>query len=219
MNPLRALIISTLLALLTGCANLPSGEPSQELANKINGVVAASVTFKKDTQTNNTWYYIRKKGEADKDKFIRLSAVKPFSTGLENLGSLPFIGGGSSTFANRPDREGRVLAVSVEPGEYELYSWQLYIHLFNGYGYITHNVPPKPLTFMVKPGEVIYLGSLHGETIMGRNVFGLPVPGSGAPEIRDEYERDIPMLKARFPMLSDWLITSAKLDGQSWQLP
>ena len=109
-----------------------------------------------------------------------------------------------------------ITAIALEPGEYELYTWGLHVNAFGGYGYIGPKSPPPPLPFTVKAGEVTYLGALHGETVMGRNIIGLPLAASGYPVIEDNRSRDEPMFRGRFPMLANWPITSANLNGQLW---
>jgi hypothetical protein len=212
-------ILSILTALLlAACAHRPSGEPTESLGDKTKGVIAASTTYTDGTRTLDSWFYIRKKGESNKDNFIRLSAKPPASTGSGLLAlTLSTIGTHSiGDFPDTPDHSGRVLAVQLEPGEYELYSWTIYVQAVNGYGYISPKAPPTPLPFQVQAGVITYLGNLHGQTVMGQNVFGMDVPGGGIPSITDRLERDKPMLKAKFPMLQDWPITSANLNGKEW---
>lgn len=212
-------LISRALALLsvvvvTGCANIPSGNPSAELGDKSKGVVTASLTYANGTHTMDAWFYIRQKGETDKDKSIRLGAKPPATTGAGMLGMLMPTRG--TSFSEDPDRSGRVLAVSLPPGDYELYSWTLYIQVVGGYGYISPKTPPPPLPFSVKAGQVTYLGNLHAETLMGKNLFGISVPGSGVATIKDERQRDQPLIDEKFPMLEGWPVVNADLNGKAW---
>jgi len=216
---LAALLIAFIaLAVLTGCANMPSGEPSAELSDRKNGVVGAVISFSKWTRTMDAWFYVRKKGEPDKDKYVRLSAKAPLS-GAAMVAFSPLLSSlAQPDFPDMPNRSGRAMAVSLPPGEYELYSWTLYIQTFGGYGYISPRQPPQPLSFVVTAGRVTYLGSLHAETVMGKNLLGLEVPGGGAIDISDQFERDSALFSAKFPNLSDWPVDRAQLDGKAWAL-
>lgn len=204
--------------LITGCASMPSGEPAAELNDSSKGVVMASVSFKRMSMTRDSWFYIRPKGSVDKNaKVVRLSALQPWVGPLtRGFGQLPLVGSKSADFPDMPARIGRIAAVALEPGDYELYTWGLYVDAYGGYGYVNPKAPVPPLTFQVKAGEVTYLGSLHGETVMGRNIFGLPLVAGGYPIIEDKQSRDEPMFRSRFTMLANWPITSANLNGQLW---
>lgn len=213
-----AKLVLVLASLLAGCTNMPRGEPAASLNDSTKGIVMAAVSFKRTSMTNNSWFYVRKKSSTEGgNDGIRLSAVDPLIGPFTiNLKQLPILGNSSGDFPDMPLRVGRVTAIALEPGEYELYAWGLYVNAFGGYGYVTPKAPPPPLGFTVKAGEVTYLGALHGETIMGRNLVGLPVVASGYPIIEDKRSRDEPMFRSRFPMLANWPITSANLNGQLW---
>lgn len=83
-------------------------------------------------------------------------------------------------FPEKPARIGRLLAVSLKPGENELYSWKVFVRTFGGHGYIYPRVRPVALPFVVKAGRITYLGSMHLETLMGKNLFGLEIPAGAA---------------------------------------
>lgn len=204
------------VALLGACAQFPGSESPINGHDKSKGVVAASVTYATGTRTMNAWFYIRKKGEADRRQAIRLAAKPLFA-----MGGGSGLSGSFRTidFPDTPDREGRVQAVPLEPGEYELYTWVLDIQVVGGYGSISPKVPPTPIPFVISPGSVTYLGSLHGQTIMGKNLFGMDVPGSGTTDITDKSERDIPMLLDKYPMLNGWPVDNVRLNGQAWLQP
>lgn len=203
-----------LSALLGACAQLPGSEPQVEGNNKSKGVIAASVTYTAGTRTTNAWFYVRKKGASDKDASIRLAA-KPFLSMSGGAGLATMFR--NIDFPDAPTRDGRVVAMSLEPGEYELHTWTLYIQAVNGYGYISPKEAPPPLPFTISAGSVTYLGNLHGQTVMGKNLLGLEVPASGYPEITDKSERDIPLLIGKYPMLEGWPVNNAQLNAQTWQ--
>jgi hypothetical protein len=203
-------------AILAGCANMPSGEPSVALGDANNGVVAATITFLNGTHTMDAWVYIRKKGETDKDKYVRLSAIEPFSRRSMVAFSPLLTSIAQPDFADTTNRSGRALAVPLSPGEYEIYSWRLYIRTFGGYGYVSPRTEEKPLPLVVTAGRITHLGSLHAETLMGHNLVGIDVPAGGIIHISDASERDISFVKEKFPTLNDWPIDKANLDPKSW---
>lgn len=205
---------------VVGCANTPSGEPLQELGDTSKGVIATSISYAPGTRTMDAWFFVRKKGDTDKDNYIRLKANPPITTG-RGLLALAAPGAGGPRLASDPGRLGRVIAVSLPPGDYELFSWTLYIQAAGagGYGYISPKEEPPPLPFSVIAGQVTYLGSLHGQTIMGKNVFGMTIPGNGRALITDKLEQDLPYIRSKFPMISTWPVIKADLDGKSWAEP
>lgn len=202
MKILKILVLTWMLALFVGCASMPSGGSVAELGDKSKGVLLVSVTSERGKQTHDAWFYVRKKGEIDKNTRLAASGFSMF--------------GKSNDFPQRSSRTGRLLAIPLEPGEYELFSWTLYIQVFGGYGYISPKVAPPPLAVSVAAGKVTYLGYLHLDTLMGANVFGLSIPGGGRPFVTDNFEEDRALMASKFPMLAVWPLEKAELDGTKW---
>ncbi len=210
------LFVAITSAIIVGCANMPSGEPTAELTDTNNGVAEAVITFSKGTRTMDAWFYVRRKGEADKNKYIRLSAKPPMSSASFVAFSPLLSSMAQPDFPDMPNRSGRAMAVSLPPGDYEMYSWTLYIQTFGGYGYISPSKPPQPLSFIIRPGRITYLGNLHADTVMGKNFVGIDIPGDGAIDVSDKFERDDAFIKAKFPKLSNWPVDKAQLNGKLW---
>ena len=182
---------------------MPSGDSVAELNDKSKGILLASVTAETGKHTHDAWFYIRRKGDADNSERLAASGFSMF--------------GKPNDFPQRSPRTGRLLAISLDPGEYELFTWTLYIQTFGGYGYISPKNPPTPLPFSVVAGRITYLGYLHLDTLMGKNIFGLSIPAGGGPEITDNFEDDRSLMAQKFPMLTTWPLEKASLSGASWK--
>lgn len=215
---IRRCMALLVMLMATGCANTPSGEPTESLGDASQGVLATSISYTPGTRTMDAWFYLRKKGDTDKENYIRLKANPPLTTGRGFL-ALAAPGAGGPRLPTVGGRLGRVIAISLPPGDYELVSWTLYIQAVGGYGYISPKEEPPPLPFSVTAGQVTYLGSLHGQTIMGKNVFGMSIPGSGNAIITDNFDLDMPHIRSKFPMISSWPVSKADLDGKTWAQP
>ncbi len=213
MKTFKTAIVATAMVALTACSQIPGFEPRVDGNNKSMGVLSASITYAASTQTMNAWFYVRKKGSSGDDGSLRLAA-KSHSA---NSGGLIFSGMVRNIdFPDTPNRGGRVFAMSLDPGEYELHSWDIFVQTPGGYGDITPSAAPQPLPFTVKPGAITYLGSLHGQTVMGKNVLGMDVPASGTAEISDKSDRDLPMIFDKYPMLEGWPVLNAHLETPGW---
>lgn len=100
--------------------------------------------------------------------------------------------------------------MELTAGTYEIYQLdapgKLLIHL-------------QPLRFEVRPGEILYLGNLHVRYCLytpDRRAYRSYVNG-GIPSIRDEAQRDLPLLIRKFPALTGADILPAVIDDSSWQ--
>lgn len=215
---IRRGIALLVMLVTTGCANTHSGEPAEALDDASKGVLATSISYAPGTRTMDAWFYLRKKGDTDKDNYIRLKANPPLTTG-RGLLALAAPGSGGPRLPTAPGRLGRVIAISLPPGDYELVSWTLYIQAVGGYGYISPKEDPPPLPFSLTAGQVTYLGSLHGQTIMGKNAFGMIIPGNGRALITDNFDQDLPHIRIKFPMINNWPVSKAHLDGKAWAEP
>ena len=183
--------VTILLLFLSGCGSLPASIDANDKLDPTKGMIVASVTVDTGKHTNDSWFYFRKKGTEEGKRLAAVGhtlIIKP------------------NDYPDHPSRSGRLVAIPVEPGEYELYGWVLYIQTFGGYGYIAPKTPPPAYTFTVTPGKITYLGALHVTTLMGKNIFGLQIPAGGEPEILDNYDADTALMKRKYPALSSWLV-------------
>src|SRR6185312_13378187 len=94
------------------------------------------------------------------------------------------------------DSYGHIIVMSLPAGKHFMDSWQVTI---GSAAYLYPRRKPVPLEFEVRKGEIVYLGNLHANLYTGKNLFGMSVVGDGYPEVRDERERDLPMIEEKYP--------------------
>jgi hypothetical protein len=110
---------------------------------------------------------------------------------------------------------GRLFAVELPAGDYEVF--QLTV-ASGGSGY---SLPIQTWRFSVSPGQVSYLGSLHMQYCEGlfRNTRGGILGGELS--IRDEYPRDVDLLRGRFRQLAGLPVRKQLLPATviRWRVP
>lgn len=109
-------------------------------------------------------------------------------------------------FKDNKVSRGGVFVFSLPKGSYEFNKWLV----FNGGADITPR-NPKRAVFNVEPGSVTYLGNLNMNLVDGENFFGMTLVFGGIPEVRDMFERDIPLAKANYPFLNNLDVTKTIL--------
>lgn len=107
---------------------------------------------------------------------------------------------------------GRLFAVPVEPGEYEVHS----VRYENASG--VEAEVGDALRFNVSAGETLYIGSLEIRPCYSLYLRpdGQAVPQvavGGTPGVRDESSRDLPLLRTTYPDLKGRQIAVRVLDG------
>lgn len=93
---------------------------------------------------------------------------------------------------------GNLFVVELPEGKYQLTDWL--ITLGSAPRLRATNKPPN-LEFEITANEITYIGSIHMNLILDRNLLGLIIVFGGTPEIRDESIRDINVFKQRFTKL------------------
>lgn len=199
----RAFLLLFTAKLLSGCASVPESIKATDKVDPQKGILLASVTIDDAPGVMDGWYFYKQKGSADEQ---RLDAV-----GL--------------VWMTRPDdyptdksKDGRLIALPVKTGEYELSNWMLYISQLGGFAQISPKTKPTPLTFNIQPGKITYLGNLHINTVSGKNIFGVEIPVGGDPIITNNQNIDFNLLKAKYPNLSSWPVQTNILDGNKWKI-
>lgn len=192
------------MLLSLSCASMPNPTEPTAKVDLSKGVLLAAVTSDGSSQVMDAWFFYRRKGTAEE---LRLDAF-----GVAGLLKKP------NDFNSADSRMGRLIALPVEPGEYELFSWTLYVQRLGGYGYISPKNPPPPHTFSIRAGEITYLGNLHVDTVLGKNPFGVSMAFGGNPEITDQSARDLPLLKSKYPNLAELPVKPSVPDGKQWRL-
>lgn len=203
LRPLLTLSLLSLALLLTSsCASISSPVAPKEEVSKTQGVLLAAVTSDRGRMVKDVWYYYRKAGTTDEH---RLAAF-----GL-TLVTQP------NDFPGLRTKAGRLLAIPLEPGEYELCNWTLYIAgVSGGYGYITPKTPPPPHRFTIAPGRITYLGNLSLETVLGKNLFGMRLPAGANPVFSNTETTDLPLLRTKYPNLAGWPLDAAIPGAAIW---
>lgn len=104
---------------------------------------------------------------------------------------------------DHPDRKGVVFAFAVPPGRYEFYNYLIYST--NGaYETRWYSKEDFSVPFDVTPGAVVYLGDIQFVPNTGKNVLGMSVADGGFFRLMDEFDHDLPQLRAKYPDI-DWL--------------
>lgn len=199
---LRGMIL--LAVLLSGCTSMQGLVKANEPVDKNKGVLLASVTGDDNGSVLDSWYFYKKKGE---EKYSRLDAL-----GVAEFGFLR-----QDDYPNSKSRNGRLLAISLEAGDYELIGWKLYISQAGGYAYISAKTPPPPIAFTISSGSITYLGNLHIDTLTGKNFLGFTIPVGANPNISDNQKEDMELLKVKYPNLSDWPVEINVVKGNPWR--
>lgn len=178
--------------LLTGCASTGNIDPKYDLSAKRDaGIVLFSVTHDKYQGPFGSLG-----GGLVLDVHIR-DAIK--TTLLPSA----FSSDPGSLRATTPFETvwGRYFVREYPAGRYEFTGWDF--TEFNSFGSRTYKPKelPLPLAFDVRPGDVIYVGNVHGSLSLGNNLLGVPVVVDVDPLIRNEAERDLPLIQKEYPQL------------------
>ena len=199
---LRLLLLS-LCSILMAWTPVKAGSiKSDESIDKSKGVLLAAVTSDNYNQVLDVWYYFRKKGSKDEN---RLEAFGMFLLTRPN------------DYKDHKDKKGRLHAVSLEPGEYELYNWELMVTQAGGSAVLSPKQQPAAISFTIFPGKITYVGDLHVVSLKGKNFFGLSVPAGGIPVISDNSAEDISLLQVKYPTLQDWPVEKSVSATEKWQ--
>lgn len=109
---------------------------------------------------------------------------------------------------------GRLFATALPAGNYEIYAVVVSLDEPNnrwegrnlsGYG------------FTVGRGQVSYIGNLKSSIQVGQVSFSSRDIVAADGRVVDEFERDVPLLKAKFPELAKWEIERSPIHGDSWE--
>lgn len=197
-------VLASSAILNVGCArfeqkNLSEGQFPN--SGSENGVIVGSVTAPFAHRYHETVLFeYRKLGNGDKTAGVLTSGIQH-----ENfLMQIP-----SCSEGGIPEQCGRVFAISLPAGEYEINKGQVM-----GRGDFQQIAPTL---FTVTRGNVIYIGNLHVTFCVGMvnrhrgNILGADV------SIRDEYERDIAVVREQHNELATALIDKRLLPGESWR--
>ncbi len=213
MQTLIGLMLAVALALLPGCASFSPPIDNAEEVDPSKGVLLAGLSTGGSYQVKDAWFFYRLKGTTDEHRLDAFSFAGSMARGL--FGRLVPT---TNHFSGSGPEVGRLVAYPLEPGEYELYSWTLYVDRAGGYGYVSPKNRPPPHSFKIQAGTITYLGGLHVNAILGPNTLGFDMVFGGDPDIRDRSDRDLSLLKSLYPTIAGWPIQKSVPDGAQWKI-
>ena len=198
------------LCMLQACSfdNVKNIDPNQQVTLSPGaGIIVGSVTA---PRVQHYWeisrFRYRKLGDS---KSGVLESASPIANFLW-MKDRPIEPGGTGPDAGLEQQLGRLFAVELAAGTYEIYqldaAGELLVHM-------------QPLRFEVRSGEILYLGNLHVRYCLytpDRRAYRSYVNG-GIPSVRDEAQRDVPLLARKFPTLKGTNILPAVIDDNAWQ--
>lgn len=203
INSMYTIVMVVISILISGCTNLTQKTLDDSLfanSNSENGIIVGSVTAPFAAHYHETILFeYRKLGDGDKYNGV-------VTSGMQHKNFL--IGIPSCTEGGIPKQCGRLFAISLPAGNYEIFRASVL-----GRGEF-QQLPPAEFT--VAKGRVSYLGNLHATFCKGMvnryrgNILGADVT------IRDEYDRDIALIREYFGALTNASIDKRLLPDNSW---
>jgi hypothetical protein len=108
---------------------------------------------------------------------------------------------GSSPADFKGHEEGQVKTIRLEPGSYEVYSYEIYAA--GGAGSTLTWGPHKDFSipFTIDAGKATYIGDFAGIRLTAKGFFGAKVTAGGLIVVKDEQARDIPIAQKQVPDL------------------
>jgi hypothetical protein len=99
------------------------------------------------------------------------------------------------------EENGVVQYLKLPPGNYEIFNFSI--------AFITGNVDKHfsshndfSIPFMIRSNETTYLGNYQANKLVGRNIFGLPLPAGAVFVVSDREENDLKLVEKRSPEAS-----------------
>jgi hypothetical protein len=171
----RSLVTVTLVLLLSGC--IRSVSPDFELKpDSSRGVIVVSLTAS-GRIPGELLFYVRPQGDTASLQGRSIQVFGP----TKGIVDWPILKSG-----NPPDQPpGRLAILELAPGQYEFYRWSGIVG-----GFVQQNVKPFSYRFEVRPGEVVYLGTLH---------LNRPNDQKYTVTTGDRRDRDFPLLEKKLP--------------------
>jgi hypothetical protein len=175
-NALLTILIGLALA-LAGCSHDPVVPTRHWLEEKGRGVVVLSVSHDLvDPSETGAYFFMDEK-----------------EIGLRGMLGTP-LRGHASDFKTR---HGQVQILSLEPGMHTIERWQLKTTI----NMRKPKILPAPLAFLVKEGEIVYIGNLHLRLQLESGFLNAVVIKAAVPVIQDHSVEDIEVAEQRAPNL------------------
>jgi len=203
---LATAVIVSITVFIVGCPNQTQknlNESQQPAEHAGNGVIVGSVTAPFNRHYHETILFeYRSLGDKGKHSGVLTSGIQHGN---------PLIDIPTCTEADIPSQCGRLFAVSLPAGDYEIY--QAY-----ALGQSLGALGMPPMRFTVTKGNTIYLGNLQVSFCLGmRTSFRGDILGANI-KVRDAYNRHVPLIRKRFNALSEVPIEKQLLPDLAWQM-
>lgn len=177
---------------LAGCATYKPNVKATTEVNKSSGVILASVTA---SNGGAIAYSYRKKGSDEEFRLAADASVK-------------------DDYLREISKHGQLVAQDLEPGEYELTGWSMFVYAYPSSVTFTPK-NPQPISFTVKPGVVTYLGNLHTDVIQAKNLLRIKIPVDARPNFGDDSVDDLARFPQKFPKLASWPVSKVILANET----
>ena len=92
--------------------------------------------------------------------------------------------------------------MELPAGDYIIFKEHFYYNNGN-YEATYQSDEPLAIPFTVAEGQITYLGELLAWGKLARNMFGVTVPNGGAFSWSDQQDRDLPLIRAKYPNLAN----------------
>lgn len=203
-SPQRLVVLAAIVILNSGCVSLDQNNLPKDqgtVPNASGGIITGSVTAPKAAHYHEEAYFWYRSLENPNDHKGVLTSGTLFPRFVLWLPSCSEDG--------LDDQCGRLFAINLTAGKYMIDQV-----VFGG----NHYQLSTPAVFSVTEGETAYLGNLHVAFCVGLvrstrgNILGADIT------IRDNYERDTSMVKAKFTALKTVTIKRSLLPGHAWKL-
>ncbi len=201
---LSLVVVLYLSLMISGCTgHIENSQIDKQAASFDirNGVIVASVTAPFAMHYHETVRFkYRQSGETDKN-------MGELTSGMQYKNFL--IGIPACKEVELPGHCGRLFAITLPAGEYEIYHAEV----------VTRGVFQQltPAVFTVSAGKVSYIGNIDANYCVGMasrhrgNILGADVT------IKDEYVRDIELIREHYFALRNSVIEKALLDDHAWR--
>ncbi len=182
---IRFLILITVFITLSGCTSKDILKPNQKIKKDDGIAVIALVDDKSIITSMSGEIGYKKVGSKDTQYLKSENDYNPFD----------------NDFKNNNKVWGRVFAIKLPAGRYELSNWAM-----SNYGSKSYVIPKRvePIYFDIKPHTVTYLGNYFFKTkFEGKNLFGYPIPNGGEVIITNQYNTDMQIAKKKYPNIKN----------------
>lgn len=120
--------------------------------------------------------------------------------GSVQFDSRPMFGGKANSDFDVETGRGHVLVMPVAAGDYEFYRWRIYMN--NGTSESSWQTREDySIPFTIEPGKAMYIGEVNVQHTFGKNVFGMVIPSGGVFTCNDQFDRDLPLIKAEYSFM------------------